>query len=101
MLSQVHNHEETVLKHTWSPESKRVYKGENIKARYLNQAFPRRRFLSACCPSGGPEGLYGGECSSGSIKTARFYSKVLITAETCAGVEKSCKAVVTGQFDLR
>jgi hypothetical protein len=36
LLSQFHNHEETVLKHAWSTESKRVYKGENIKAGHLS-----------------------------------------------------------------
>jgi len=31
VLSQKHNFEETVLTHTWSPETGRMYKGENIK----------------------------------------------------------------------
>lgn len=31
LLSQRHNFQEMVLTHVWSPESKRVYKGDNIK----------------------------------------------------------------------
>ena len=31
LLSQRHNFQETVHTHVWSPESKRVYKGDNIK----------------------------------------------------------------------
>jgi enoyl-CoA hydratase/carnithine racemase len=32
-LAQQHNFEGTVLTHIWSPESTRMHKGENIKAR--------------------------------------------------------------------
>lgn len=31
LLSQKHNHSEMLQTHVWSPETKRVYKGENIK----------------------------------------------------------------------
>lgn len=34
LMSQKHNHSEMLQTHVWSPESKRVYKGENIKVRF-------------------------------------------------------------------
>lgn len=36
LLAQQHNLQESVLTHAWSPESKLVYKGENIKVRMLS-----------------------------------------------------------------
>jgi hypothetical protein len=59
LLAKKHNHEDTVLTHAWSPESKRLYKGENIKVSALGSPTCRQRLI--CCYLGRTKGICGGK----------------------------------------